>query len=134
MPTGYSGTPLTKKLGIKPSSRVCLIRVPERIEVDIALVQGQLVKQGSADVIVALFPTKKQLAESIEELSKRIFPNGAIWIGWPKKSSKVQTDIVEQVVRDICLPLGLVDNKVCAIDETWSEIRIVWRIEQRNRR
>jgi len=67
----------------------------------------------------------------LPELAERIFPNGGLWIVWPKRASGIRTDLVEQTIRDVALPLGLVDNKVCAVDETWSGLRLVWRKARR---
>jgi hypothetical protein len=100
---GYSGTPLLQKLGVKPGS----------------------------DVIVFFTTERAELEARIEALGRAIFPNGSLWISWPKKASKVPTDITENVVRDVVLPLGLVDVKVAAIDETWSGLKIMWRRENR---
>lgn len=87
--------------------------------------------QGRADVIVAFFSRSTVLARQIEAMGQMIFPSGSLWISWPKKSSGVSTDITDHAVRDIALPLGLVDNKVCAIDETWTAMRMVWRLTRR---
>ena len=88
------------------------------------------VKPGS-DVIVFFTTERAELERRIDDLGKAIFPKGALWIGWPKKASKVPTDITDDVIRDVVLPLGLVDVKVCAIDEIWSGLKIVWRKENR---
>jgi hypothetical protein len=100
---GYSGTPLLQKLGVKPGR----------------------------DVIVFFTTERAELEARIDALGQAIFPNGSLWVGWPKKASKVPTDITENVVRDVVLPKGLVDVKVAAIDETWSGLEIVWRKENR---
>ncbi len=84
-----------------------------------------------ADVLVAFFTEKAQLAKRIEACGKAIFPDGGVWVAWPKKASGVPTDITEETVREVALPLGLVDNKVCAIDDVWSGLRVVWRRERR---
>ena len=132
MASGYSGTPLNKKLGIKEDSRVALIRVPDSVVQELSLRRSQLVQRGQADVVVACCLTRAEYEKDIVSLGKRVFPNGAVWIGWPKKASGIKTDMLEQTIRDVCLPMGLVDNKVCAIDETWSGLRLVWRLELRN--
>ena len=75
---------------------------------------------------------RSELAARIEELGRAVFPDRALWIAWPKRASGVATDMTEDVVREVALPLGLVDNKVCAIDATWSGLRLVWRRERRN--
>jgi hypothetical protein len=89
--------------------------------------------RGSPDVVVVFVTKQGELQQRRDLLAKAIFPDGAIWVAWPKKASKVPTDITEDTVRDVFLPHGLVDNKVCAIDETWSGLRVVWRTEQRKR-
>ena len=82
-------------------------------------------------MVVAFFTRRRDLERRMEALSRVIYPNGGLWIAWPKKSSGVETTVNEDVVRAAALPLGLVDNKVCAIDETWSGLRVVWRRERR---
>jgi hypothetical protein len=129
---GYSGTPLPKKLGIDGDSTVALIGAPRGV-VD-GLLPGVTVKRqarGSADVVVAFFTERRELERRIGALAKMIFPSGGLWVAWPKRSSGVETTMGEDVVRELALPLGLVDNKVCAIDETWSGLRVVWRRERR---
>ncbi|MDX6615828.1 MAG: hypothetical protein QOD60_919, partial [Solirubrobacterales bacterium] len=83
------------------------------------------------DVIVFFTKQRAQLAKRLAPLANALDPGGGLWIAWPKKSSRVATDMTEDVVRDVALPQGLVDNKVCAIDETWSGLRLVWRLENR---
>jgi len=137
MPTaGYSGTPLPKKLGIKPDAVVMLLHAPDGfIEETLGeLPEGVTIRQrlqGKADVVVAFIDERAHFEKAIDRLGKVIFPDGGCWIAWPKKASGVATDMTEDVVREVALPLGLVDNKVCAIDETWSGLRVVWRKELR---
>ena len=88
---------------------------------------------GTADVVVAFFTERRELERRIGTLGDMIFPDGGLWVAWPKRSSGVATTVTEDVVRALALPLGLVDNKVCAIDETWSGLRVVWRRERRTR-
>jgi len=129
---GYSGTPLPKKLGIAEGSRLALIGAPPGVIV--GLPPGVTVKRqarGSADVVVAFFTERRDLDRRIGALGRMIFPSGGLWIAWPKRASGIETTMDESVVREVALPLGLVDNKVCAIDETWSGLRIVWRRERR---
>jgi len=130
---GYSGTPLAKKLGINDSTDVVTLGAPEAFA---ELLDGVPVVAASrvpraADVIVAFFTKRADLAKRIEGCGKAIYPDGGLWVAWPKKASGVPTDITEDTVRDVALPLGLVDNKVCAIDDTWSGLRVVWRRELR---
>ena len=129
---GYSGTPLPKKLGITEDSSLALIDAPQGV-VD-GLPAGVTVKRqarGSADVVVAFFTRRRDFERRLETLAKMIFPSGGLWVAWPKRASGRETDMHEGVVREVALPLGLVDNKVCAIDETWTGLRVVWRRERR---
>lgn len=134
-PAGYSGTPLPRKLGIKQGHRVAFPGAPA----DFAETLGELptevtVKRAARaplDVVVLFVRRRSELARRIEALGRAIHPDGGLWIAWPKRASGVATDMTEDVVRDLGLPLGMVDNKVCAIDETWSGLRLVWRRENR---
>ena len=129
---GYSGTPLAKKLGIKDGSTLLLQGAPAGVLTDLPpSVTVKTQPRGKADVVVAFFTERKDLEGRVDALGKVIFPNGGLWVAWPKKSSGVTTDITDHVVRGATLPLGLVDNKVCAINETWSGLRLVWRVERR---
>ena len=129
---GYSGTPLAKKLGISDESTVLLVNEPKGVISglpDSATVRRRV--QGSVDVAVAFFTDRKEFERRIEALGRAVFPAGGLWIAWPKRASGLPTTVDENVVREVCLPLGLVDNKVCAIDESWSGLRVVWRRERR---
>jgi hypothetical protein len=129
---GYSGTSLPKKLGIVDGSTVTLLRAPPGV-VD-NLPAGVTVKRqirGRADVVVAFFTDRRDFERRIVALGRMIFPAGGLWVAWPKRASGLATSMDEHVVRAVALPLGLVDNKVCAIDGTWSGLRIVWRQERR---
>lgn len=129
--SGYSGTPLPKKLGIKEDSIVAFERAPEGFgDLLGSLPDGVEIRKstrGSRDVIVSFFTRRSSLERRIDSLGRSIRPDGGLWVAWPKRSSGVETDITEDSVREVVLPLGLVDNKVCAIDETWSALRVVWR-------
>ena len=135
-PAGYSGTPLVRKLGIKPGHRLALLGAPDGFEdatlgelpggVRIARRTG-----GTADVIVSFHTRRAELERRLPALRALMEPAAGLWIAWPKRASKVATDITEDVVREIALPTGLVDNKVCAIDATWSGLRLVIRLAQR---
>ena len=134
---GYSGTPLPQKLGIKAGHRLILLGEPEGFDATLGeLPENVTVRtaaRGTADVIV-LFTTQRALLEArIDTLGASIFPDGAVWVAWPKKAPKVPTDMTEDVVREVCLPRGLVDNKVCTSDQTWSGLRVVHRVERRKR-
>ena len=132
---GYSGTPLPKKLGMKPEATVILIGAPPDFAGTLGdLPDGLRVKNrlaGSADVVVAFFESRRRLEARLERLAAAIYPDGGLWIAWPKRASGVETDITEDVVRELALAGGLVDNKVCAIDATWSGLRLVYRLRDR---
>jgi hypothetical protein len=129
---GYSGTPLPKKLGIDEGSTLALIAAPDGVIDDLpAGVKVKRQARGSADVIVSFFEQRRDFERRIVSLAKMIYPSGGLWVAWPKRASGRPTDMHEGVVREVALPLGLVDNKVCAIDETWSGLRVVWRRERR---
>jgi len=132
---GYSGTPLAKKLGIKEGSRIALVNAPTDFESELGELPGnvQFVKRPtkSLDIILLFVLTERALARDFAKLSARLTANGMIWIAWPKKSSGVATDLTEQRVQRIGLDAGLVDVKVCAIDETWSGLKFVYRLKDR---
>jgi hypothetical protein len=132
---GYSGTPLAQKLGIKPDYRIHVANPPGNYRKLVApLPKGvRLVARVSGDTdIVHLFSTSRnELAAKLRAARKRLRPDGAIWVSWPKKSSKVATDIGEDTVRELALPLGLVDIKVCAVDDVWSGLKLVIRKSNR---
>jgi hypothetical protein len=130
---GYSGTPVATKLGIKEGTTVALVNAPPGV-ID-GLPGGVVVKKqarGHADVVVEFVTSRSKLERRLDLLQKLIFPSGGLWIAWPKRSSGVETDITDHVVRELALPLGLVDNKVCAIDDVWTGLRLVWRRELRD--
>ncbi|MBV8981127.1 MAG: DUF3052 domain-containing protein [Acidimicrobiia bacterium] len=135
MAAGYSGTPLAKKLGIRAGDTVVLVGAPDGFEAELeGLPDGVTLKRrsGGRPHVVVLFTTQaSELARRFEPLAKSIFPDGSLWIAWPKKSSGVTTDVNENRLRDVGLPHGLVDNKVCAVNEVWSGLRFVWRKENR---
>jgi hypothetical protein len=134
---GYSGTPLPQKLGIKPDSRLGLLSAPA----DFLTTLGPLPEgvkpvrlgraKGPFDVIVAFFGRELDFKTQLPKLEALLEPSGGLWIGWPKRASGLATDMTEDVVRKHALPRGLVDNKVCAIDATWSGLRLVIRVENR---
>ena len=136
MPAGYSGTPLAKKLGIKDGHVVAVIAEPDSFRANLEPhstgVSFRTSFRGSVDVAVLFVLSQSQLRRRIGAASRAIFPDGGLWIGWPKRASKVPTDMTEDVVREVALPMGLVDNKVCAIDDVWSGLRVVWRLENRH--
>jgi hypothetical protein len=129
---GYSGTPLAKKLGITEGATLALVNAPTRWPID--LPSDVAVKRGAGghvDVAVAFFTGAATLEKRLDALGAMIFPAGGLWIAWPKKTSGVATDLSDNAVRAAALPRGLVDNKVCALDATWSALRLVWRRENR---
>jgi hypothetical protein len=135
MPTaGYSGTPLAKKLGIKEGFSVILFHQPEyyfSLFTDFPP-NVEFVDNGSKVDLIHYFTTEEEkLLGDINKLKKRIKLNGMIWISWPKKSSKVVTDINEDVIRKAALKNGLVDVKVCAVDEIWSGLKLVIPLKDR---
>ena len=135
---GYSGTPLARKLGIAAGDEVFLIGAPKDYrEIVAPLPDGvRLVSQmGKATDVVHVFAAERaKLEKAIQTALTKMKPDGVIWASWPKKSSKVQTDITEDTVREIALPLGLVDVKVCAVDDVWSGLKLVIRRENRSTR
>jgi hypothetical protein len=129
---GYSGTPLLKKLGVKDGSTLVVLGEPPGVIGEVpASVTVRRQARGAADVVVAFFTRRQDLERRIGTLSKMIYPDGGLWVAWPKRSSGVETTVTDHVLREIALPLGLVDNKVCAIDATWTGVRVVWRRERR---
>ncbi len=138
MPAGYSGTPLAKKLGIKPGHRVGLIGAPDGFEETLAgLPDGVRLSRRAAgrfDVIVFFTARAAELVRRCAPLAGKLEADGGLWVAWPKKSSGVATDLDFNRVQRTGLDAGLVDNKVCAVDETWSGLRFVYRLVDRPRR
>ena len=136
-PAGYSGTSLPRKLGAKAGSRVALVDAPPDAEgLLVPWPEGaELVPldDGEIDVVVFFATERAELAARFAAIAECLTPAGALWIAWPKRSSGVDTDLTENVLRDVILPSGLVDTKVCAIDATWSGLRFVRRREDRLR-
>ncbi len=134
-PAGYSGTPLVRKLGVKEGMRVAWLDAPEGFVALLdPLPDGLRVRasaRGKLDLAVLFATRRAVLARRLPGLREAIRPDGMVWAAWPKKASGVATDITEDVVREIALPLGLVDVKVCAIDATWSGLKLVIRKELR---
>ena len=132
---GYSGTPLSRKLGIKEGDRTAILRAPAGFHNYLGpLPNGVSVRDRARrplDVILFFVKRRSELERRFDRLVAALEPAGALWIGWPKRSSGVDTDMTEDVVRDVALPRGLVDTKVCAIDDTWSGLKLVIRLENR---
>lgn len=134
---GYSGTPLPRKLGIKPGAAVALVGAPagfadvlEPLPDGVQLVDG-LDGGGLFDVIVFFTVQRAELSDQLSVLRAAMTPAAGLWVAWPKWASKVPTDMTDDVVREIALPTGLVDNKICAIDTVWTAQRLVIRRELR---
>lgn len=132
---GYSGTPLWQKLGFKPGTRAAYVNAPDHFEELLGeLPEGVKVRtqlQGPLDLIVCFVVERRVFEQRLTALRRALDPAGMLWVGWPKKASGVETTMTEDVVRDVALPTGLVDTKVCAIDETWSGLRLVIRKDLR---
>jgi hypothetical protein len=133
---GYSGTPLAKKLGIKAGSRVALVRAPSGFdETTLApLPDGVRVRtqaRAAQDVVLFFATRRAELDRRFDGLAHAVAPDGGLWIAWPKRTAGVATDLSENVVRDVGLAHGLVDNKVCAVDDVWSGLRFVYRLKDR---
>ncbi len=132
--SGYSGTPLPRKLGIREGGTVCVLGVTVDAEALIAPLPAAatfVAAPREADVVVLFVKERARLVEDVQRLGAAIYPDRSLWVAWPKRSSGVATDMTESAVREAALPLGLVDTKVCAIDPTWSGLRLVWRKELR---
>ncbi len=135
---GYSGTPLPRKLGVKPGARLGLIGAPDGFDATLGdLPAGVAVRRRLGrdpfDVLVAFFSRRSLLERRLPSLRSALDPVGGLWIAWPKRASGVATDVTEDVVRTLGLAAGLVDNKVCAIDDVWSGLRLVYRLRDRPR-
>jgi hypothetical protein len=135
MTTGYSGTPLAKKLNLRDRMRVWFDAMPESIadEIDEYALDLRFVDDPAKGIDAAhVFVTERAiLAQRLAALRDQIASDGQVWVSWPKQAAKVQTDVTEDTVREIALPLGFVDTKVCAIDEVWSGLKLVIRKELR---
>ena len=135
---GYSGTPLPQKLGIKPGLTVVPINAPANYrrllgQIPDSVTFSERLKSGSS--FVHLFTSRRsEMQKKMSILRDKISDNGAIWVSWPKKSSGISTDVTEDVIREIALPLGFVDIKVCAVDDIWSGLKLMIRRENRKSR
>jgi hypothetical protein len=132
---GYSGTPLPQKLGIKPGARLGLFDAPPGFGATLGALPDGVMKttslKGALDVAVFFTTSRAALEKRFASLAKAIAPAGSLWISWPKKASGKKTDLDENVVRAVGLGKGLVDVKVCAVDETWSGLKFVVRVKDR---
>ncbi len=129
---GYSQTPLAKKLGIKPGASLALDEAPPGWAVPDLPDGVAAAGDGPADVVLAFFREAAELPERLPALARRVFPAGSLWLAWPRRAGGHESDITENGLRDHALPLGIVDNKVAAIDDDWSGLRVVWRVERRS--
>src|SRR5262249_30880612 len=129
---GYSGTPLPKKLGIKPDSRSLLVGAPAEIATELDLARNPIAASAKdLDFVLVFTKNEAELKKQFAKLASKLQPAGMLWVSWPKKASGVPTDLTEDVVRKIGLLAGLVDVKVCAIDETWSGLKFIYRLKDR---
>jgi len=131
MTAGYSGTPLAKKLSLKDGIRTWWDRMPDSVRDEIASEGLELLildrPEPPIDAAHIFVTERADLEAKLRQLMPLLGPAGMIWVSWPKKAAKVATDITEDTIRDICLPMGLVDVKVCAVDATWSGLKLVVR-------
>jgi hypothetical protein len=137
-PAGYSGTPLPKKLGMKPGQRVRFVAAPPEFATAVGelppdLTFAEATDDGASalDLIVFFTTSTDELQGRFAALARSLTPTGMLWIAWPKKASGVRTDLTEDVIRRIALDGGMVDVKVCAIDATWSGLKLVFRLKDR---
>jgi hypothetical protein len=132
---GYSGTPLPQKLGVKPGARLALLRAPAGFERALnPLPEGvrlRMQARGAQDVVLFFATRRAELERRFDALARAVAPAGGLWIAWPKRTACVATDLREGIVRELGLAHGLVDNKVCAVDDTWSGLRFVYRVSDR---
>jgi hypothetical protein len=133
---GYSGTPLAKKLGIKEGHVVAFLQAPDEFASLVAplpeAVQVASRLKAALDVLLFFTTRRAELDKQFERLKRHLKKDGGLWVCWPKKTSGVESDLNENIVREIALANGLVDNKVCAVDETWSGLRLVYRLKDRS--
>jgi len=132
MPAGYSGTPLVQKLGIKEGHRVAILHAPTPVPKDLRAIPASVtvrrdLRSTNLDVIILFVTEQSSLRTQFAAAAARLDPDGGLWVAWPKKASGIATDVTEDRVRDVALAAGLVDNKVCAIDQVWSGLRCVYR-------
>jgi len=131
MEAGYSGTPLQKKLGMKPGHRVSFVNAPPDFAEQFSDVEVLARLRHPLDVVVLFTTSGRELARRLPAAQRALAENGGLWVAWPKRASGVPTDLDENLIRDLVLSDVLVDNKVCAIDETWSGLRFVYRLSAR---
>ncbi|MFI7004870.1 DUF3052 domain-containing protein [Nocardia sp. NPDC050175] len=127
MTAGYSGTPLAKKLGIKPGHRVVLRHRPRGWQIPDLPAEVEIVAAGTADVLLAFYRTHADLADEAPSLAAQLPRGSMLWIAWPRKAGGHVSDIAENDLRELLLPIGVVDVKVAALDNDWSSLKFVWR-------
>jgi hypothetical protein len=128
---GYSATPLPRKLGFKPGMTAAFLDAPAHLDELLGDLQGVTIKRslrGHADLVMCFVTRRRELERRAARLREAVAPDGMVWVCWPKRASKVQSDMTENVVREVLLPTGLVDTKVAAVDETWSGLKLVVRV------
>ncbi len=128
---GYSGTPLVTKLGIKPAHKVLMVGAPKDFALDAPLAKVVTRGEGPFDVALAFLAKRTDIALRFAAISPKLTKEGGLWLAWPKKASKIPSDVTEDALRAVLLPTGWVDNKVCAIDERYSGLRFVLRKQLR---
>ena len=129
---GYSGTPLPKKLGIKENFRTMLVEMPANVRKELKAALAACKEEERALDFAMIFVTKRaELKKQFPKVAKQLRPAGMLWVSWPKKTSGVASDLDENLVRNIGLEAGLVDVKVCAVDEVWSGLKFVIRVKDR---
>ena len=135
MPTGYSETPLAKKLNLRDDQRVWFHAMPESVQDEIGEYALDLIfvadPAEGIDAAHIFVTTREELSSLLATLRNQIATDGHIWVSWPKQASKVPTDVTQDTIREVALPTGLVDTKVCAVDETWSGLKLVIRKDLR---
>jgi hypothetical protein len=135
MVAGYSGTPLAKKLGIKPGHTVAMVNEPDEFRALLVDLPADVDLDGdlgdTPDVVAAFYTERAELEAELSSLADAVFPDRVIWLAWPKKTAQVDTDVTGDVVRATVLATKLVDVKVCAISDVWSGLKVVWRKEHR---
>ncbi len=137
MSAGYSSTPLAKKLGVKPGSRLVVLHASADWTIDDLPEGVTLSRRKSAvptEVVVAFFSTLATMQDELVDLSRLITVDGSLWLAWPRRAGGHHSDITDNHVRAAALPLGLVDVKVAALDDDWSGLKLVWRKERRAQR
>jgi hypothetical protein len=134
-PAGYSGTPLAGKLGLKPGSTLVVLGAPSNYDALVGPALKELKRAktlgAKVDIVHIFTASRSRLWSALQDCRRELRPDAVIWVSWPKKSSGVPTDITEDGIREVALPMGFVDIKVCAVDDTWSGLKLMVRKELR---